>query len=237
MSISESGDVRELPIICYICEVPTISEICGQARVHDSDIGWEEETLLSLVKCRRCGDVMLFKQERALYPKGDPFGWSQPERLFPWQESVLSLEIPSQLRAEHQQARKCLTVNAYTATVVMVRRILEGACMEHGIQERTLVLALQKMEERQIIDGQLIEWSGALRVLGNEAAHYTGKAVTREDAEDAIALAEAFLDYIYVFSNKFKAFVARRSSENKQAIAVDELSSPAAMSNNGRAGI
>jgi hypothetical protein len=56
-----------------------------------------------------------------------------------------------------------------------------------------------------------------LRVLGNQGAHFTGKQVPRPDAEDALALAEALLDYLYVFSAQFDAFKERRNKhEPKQ---------------------
>jgi Domain of unknown function (DUF4145) len=54
------------------------------------------------------------------------------------------------------------------------------------------------MNERSVIDGRLLEWTQALRVLRNEGAHYTGTQVKRADAEDALAFAEAVLDYVYV---------------------------------------
>jgi len=50
-------------------------------------------------------------------------------------------------------------------------------------------------------------------VLGNEAAHFTGKPVSRQDAEDALTLAEALMDYLYVFSAQFDNFCKRRKAQ------------------------
>ena len=93
----------------------------------------------------------------------------------------------------------------------MVRRTIEGVCAENGIKERTLVKSLERMKESQLIDKRLLEWAQELRVLGNEGAHFTGNRVSRIDAEDALALAEAILDYLYVFNAQFNAFKERRA--------------------------
>jgi len=94
----------------------------------------------------------------------------------------------------------------------MVRRTLEGVCKEHGITEKVLGRALQKMHADGLIDGRLFEWAQELRALGNEGAHNTGRPVSREDAADALALCEAMLDYMYVLTAKFNEFKQRRSA-------------------------
>jgi hypothetical protein len=37
-----------------------------------------------------------------------------------------------------------------------------------------------------LIDGMLAEWANTLRIAGNQGAHFTGRSVSREDAEDAL---------------------------------------------------
>jgi hypothetical protein len=61
-----------------------------------------------------------------------------------------------------------------------------------------------------LIEGRLLEWAQELRVIGNDGAHYTGRPVARQDAKDAIDLAEAILNYMYVFSAQFAEFRERR---------------------------
>ncbi len=50
------------------------------------------------------------------------------------------------LRLEHKEARSCFSAAAYTATVVMVRRTLEGVCAENGVKKQPLMRALQQMQ-------------------------------------------------------------------------------------------
>ena len=91
----------------------------------------------------------------------------------------------------------------------MVRRTLEGTCREQGVKKRTLAASLQELKSQGRIDGMLADWAEALRVLGNLGAHYTGRTVDREDAEDSMAFAEALLDHLYVLRKRFEEFRAR----------------------------
>jgi Domain of unknown function (DUF4145) len=122
------------------------------------------------------------------------------------------LEVPAPLRREFDEAQSCFSAKAYGATVVMVRRLLEGTCQENNVNVRQLRLdgGLRKLREEGLIDDTLAQWANALRVLGNEGAHYTGKEVPRDDAEDALAFAEALLENIYILRKRFLVFAERR---------------------------
>jgi hypothetical protein len=69
--------------------------------------------------------------------------------------------------------------------------------------------SLKKLADDGRIDETLAQWADALRIIGNKGAHYTGEPVAREDAEDALAFAEALLDHIYVLRQRFAQFLAR----------------------------
>jgi hypothetical protein len=163
----------------------------------------------TLVSCSECGDASLELRE----DYGDGFGADQPIFAYPATRR-LSFDVPRPLRREFGEAQKCLSVKAYGATVVMVRRILEGVCKENGVKEGPLFDSLKKLEQQGLIDGTLSEWATALRILGNEGAHYTGKQVPRDDAEDSLAFAEALLDHIYVLRKRFTEFKLRRAAKD-----------------------
>jgi hypothetical protein len=164
----------------------------------------------TLVSCDECGSALIFTQNDL-----GTDGFDAMERVWPGPLRRLSWEIPGALRDEHEEALQCFEANAYTAAVVMVRRTLEGVASVNGIKERNLMQSLAKMQDKGVLDPRLFEWSQALRVLGNEGAHFTGKKVSREDAADALALSEAILDYLYVLSAKFEEFKKRRTNSAK----------------------
>ena len=168
-----------------------------------------------IAQCEICYSIIFVR-----YLRDEKFPRNKAKILWPQADRTLSTAIPESLRLEHNEARTCFRDAAYTATVVMVRRTLEGVCAEHGVKKMTLVKALAQMKDNGLIEGRLLEWAQELRVLGNEGAHFTGKRVPRADAADALALAEAILDYLYVFSAQFDAFKERRT--RREAEQVDE---------------
>jgi hypothetical protein len=187
--------------------------------------GWNKEqthpaTLpveYALVQCSECREGSV--QIREDFGRG--FQDDKPGIVYPAKRK-LSRNVPGPLRREFEEAQACFSAKAYEATVVMVRRILEGACKENNVQERTLVKSLEKLKADGLIDNKIAEWADTLRVLGNEGAHYTGRKVPRDDSEDALAFAEALLDHIYVLRKRFEEFARRRSNKRASPAAHSE---------------
>jgi Domain of unknown function (DUF4145) len=198
------GGLSEYVIQCRKCNTRTLGEPITRTLSDHVDNPFEDNWYI-VVSCKMCYSVHLIRQPKsAIYdPRKNVVLWPQPD-------SEANAAIPEALRLEHLEARRCFRNGAFTATVVMVRRTLEGVCVEHGINDTPLVKALKRMQDTGLIEGRLVEWAQALRVLGNEAAHFTGTRVALEDAQDALALAEAILNYMYVFTEQFNEFMKRR---------------------------
>lgn len=195
-------------VYCPTCQVHRNCKVAGAADDFNPENG--PPSRVSLVQCQTCtGQVVLVQEDYGN-------GWDSPYRVWPAQHRPLSVSVPAALRAEHEEARKCLDAQAYTAAVVMVRRTLEGVCQEKGVRERVLAKSLQKMEEQGFLDPRLRQWAEELRGLGNEGAHFTGKSVLRQDAIDAVAFSEALLDYMYVLTAKFDEFRKRRERSTER---------------------
>jgi hypothetical protein len=123
--------------------------------------------MTTLMACDECDRALLFRQ----IDTGD--GSEALVRAWPEAERPLNPAIPEALRNEQDEARRCNRAKAYTATVVMIRRTLEGVCDN----QRTLVRSLDKLRDEGRLDARLYEWATELRLLGYEGAHYTGKQV------------------------------------------------------------
>jgi Domain of unknown function (DUF4145) len=174
----------------------------------------EEEYIWSYVfaECEICRQTLAIRRRIDESTPGHRKGVF--EILWPVLERNLSDSVPESLRQEHYEARACFNAKSYTATVVMVRRTLEGVCADHGITRKPLYAALDEMKSNGLIEGRLLEWAQGLRVLGNDAAHFTGRPVSSQDAKDALSLAEALMDYMYVFTAQFEQFRARRDGQS-----------------------
>ncbi len=87
-----------------------------------------------------------------------------------------------------------------------------AVCAAHGVEERNLSASLKKMKEQTLIDDRLFEWSDALRVLGNEAAHGVKISISQPDAKDTIEFTNAILDYLFSYRDRFEQFKKRRGN-------------------------
>ncbi|WP_074475405.1 DUF4145 domain-containing protein [Micromonospora carbonacea] len=163
--------------------------------------------MVVLSACEHCDDLVIVAREHF-----DTNIYDDPVILWPPQERTLNPAIPEALRATHSEARTCYKAKAYRATVVMVRRILEGVCIENGLTGSNLHRNLEALKTQSVIDAKLLEWAHGLRAIGNIGAHYTPANVSRQDADDALQLSEAIMDYIYVFTAKFEQFQHRKTS-------------------------
>lgn len=111
--------------MCPHCDKPTLATVTG-----DAPGGGKHEPpyLLELVRCGTCYDPFLVIEE----DYGE--GWDgEPVILWPKQQRPLSVQVPEALRREHDEARQCFSSKAYMATAVMVRRTLEGVCLDQGM--------------------------------------------------------------------------------------------------------
>ncbi|MFC8420874.1 DUF4145 domain-containing protein [Streptomyces sp. NPDC057236] len=201
----------DLLVTCPHCEKPALAGVVGEASDFSGDDG--PPYLLELVRCGKCRKPFLTVEE----DYGD--GWDgEPGVLWPEQQRPLSLHVPEDLRRTHAEGRRCFSAKAYTATAVMVRRTLEAVCVDQGMvgdasgRPKPLFKMLEEMRDQGKIDGRLFEWAHELRSLGNQGAHYSSTSVTREDAADGLALAEALLDYLYVLHAQFNTFKKRRQA-------------------------
>ncbi|MGW5043876.1 DUF4145 domain-containing protein [Streptomyces griseoluteus] len=85
-----------------------------------------------------------------------------------------------------REPRACFNAKLYTAAAVTVRRTLEGMCVDQGTDKKQLFAALGELRDANKIEGRLFDWAQALRVLGNQGAHFSKEPVSREDAQDAL---------------------------------------------------
>lgn len=205
---------RERPFLCPRCGKPATAQPRGAAHWDGRD-RWGDvvdiPTEWLLVQCSNCAMPSLEERE----PIHEEWESDDPVVVYPAPRRINPI-VPEALRREWEEARRCFDARAYTACLVMVRRTLEGTCKDQGVKKNTLVKGLEELRERGLIDGTLAEWADALRIAGNRGAHFTGEAVPREDAEDALAFAEALVDHIYVLRKRFEDFQRRLKEKKKK---------------------
>jgi HEPN domain-containing protein len=106
--------------------------------------------------------------------------------------------IPSFLKEDLDESKKCFSNGCYRASAVMARRVIQSACKDKGAKENDLVKQIQELTQAGIITKDIEEWAHVVRWIGNDAAHVNKDPVTKEDADDCLQLAEQFLHVVYV---------------------------------------
>ncbi|MGW2539708.1 DUF4145 domain-containing protein [Kitasatospora sp. NPDC001574] len=193
--------------LCSNCSSHCTMTVHGSVTMQpDPDRGRDEPEHLMLTTCNGCGEALLLVQE--YYPDDS---LAEPEALWPLSYRPIPPGVPHKVAKALSEARRCYELaHAYPPVAMSVRLVVEQICKDHGAIRGTLGSKLNELEANGIIDGRLLSWATSLRFLGNNGAH--GDNVTRQDAEDGLALAEAVVDYVYVIAARHTAFEQRRAA-------------------------
>jgi len=122
--------MNKLPfyIECHFCEATVDATVIGRTGVHSPDED-EPDYTLTLAKCPHCEQAFLGHQQA--YDDVDDNEelirtWDQPVRIWPLPTLEISRNIPEEIRNSLSEANICLKAGAYTASVAMSGRALEG---------------------------------------------------------------------------------------------------------------
>lgn len=198
---------RTIAQTCPDCGEAVAAKVFGSYEDHPHDnLNFRYDAAI----CPKCDKAMLFVSE----DYGQGLDDEKPHRLFPPQPGPLHAAIPEILRIDLDEARRCFKAKCYTATAIMVRRMTETLCAEHGKTTGSLFDKLKALKEKGVIEHRLFEWADLLRLFGNEGAH-GGESITKDEAQEALAMAEALLDYVYSFQQRYNDFKKKIDERKK----------------------
>ena len=194
-------------INCPSCRAEVAAKELKQTSA-DSENGWWQYTFL---QCPSCDLPMLAEQEGS--PGRDQMDWDPPRRVWP-EPLNFSHVIPGNVRDSLTEAARCCESGAFTASVVMTGRALEGLVRDLT-EKQYLGDGIPELHNLGIIDKRLLDWAKALHIDRNIAAHATGQTFSADDAEDLLAFATAICEYVFVINQRFQEFQNRRSQSRK----------------------
>jgi len=195
-------------IHCPYCLARVDAAVEGPIRRWDSE---SECSRISLLRCPACARAVVARDEVIQSGQFDePDVWSDPVRMWPEPDTDIPASIPALIRTSLAEANLCLRGGAFTGSVLMTGRALEAMCHHFETKSPTLTQGLKELLDRDIIDKRLFQWSEALRVSRNLAAHATDEHFAHDDAEDLFNFATAICDYVFVLNEKFALFMKRK---------------------------
>jgi hypothetical protein len=199
--------VPDIRYFCRHCGTHTTSPTLASAKYATTDDSerYQLDYLYTLVKCSACSDISLLLT--ALFDDYDA------DSVYPAAPRSMGSAVPSTVQRCFEEARICYQARAYTASAIMCRRTLETLALDRGADAGNLAKSLTNLKDRGDIDQRLFDWSDALRLAGNSAAHDVAASISRVDASDMNDLTEAVIDYVYVFQERYQSFKNRRAGQ------------------------
>lgn len=112
--------------------------------------------------------------------------------------------LPEEVESLYKEARLCLTVNAFTSSVLACRKLLMNISVNEGAEEgKNFVFYVDYLATGNFIPPKSRVWVDSIRKQGNEATHsITPK--TKEEASKLIKLVELILIFNYEFTEEHK---------------------------------
>jgi hypothetical protein len=133
--------------------------------------------------CSNCGQPTYFDGSRRQYP-GAKFGDDVDH-------------LPRELEQLYNEARLCMSSQAYTPAVLACRKILMNAAVAQGAkQSEPFVTYVQFLADNGYVPPKGKHWVDHIRKKSNEANHEIA-LMTKTDAEQLITFTEMMLKFIY----------------------------------------
>ena len=107
--------------------------------------------------------------------------------------------VPEEVEKLYDEARRCTSANAYTAAVMVCRKILMHLAVEQDAdKDKGFAYYVTYLSEKGFVPPHGKHWVDHIRKKSNEANHEI-LLMSRDDSKDIIVFIEMLLKFIYEF--------------------------------------
>lgn len=157
----------------------------------------------SLAKCRR-------DEEESRFSLSEPLEWI-PSKAEDHQFS----DVPESVADAANEAYKCFSVQAYRASVIMARSVLEGIANEKISEpfkirkngekyDKTLKEKINDMVTEGVISRGLGDKAAVITEMGNSSTHNVFEEITESDAAGTLNFLELVIQEVYTHENQLR---------------------------------
>lgn len=115
--------------------------------------------------------------------------------------------LPSEVDATYNEARRCMSVNAFTACELLCRKILMHVAVDKGADEgKAFEFYLNFMETSGYITPAMKGWVDLIRTHGNQATHKIAPP-DKQRAESTFTFTATLLRIVYEMEHLANRFV------------------------------
>ncbi len=105
--------------------------------------------------------------------------------------------LPSDVEEYYHNAQTVLNAGVPSAAAVELRRTLEAAASHHGVNEKNLVSAIEKLADKGLITKSFIDVMGHVRKIGNIGAHASDQKLTIDEVNKALSFTTQVLRNLF----------------------------------------
>ncbi len=110
--------------------------------------------------------------------------------------------LPTTIEVLYNEARNCISVSAYTSSVLASRKLLMNIAVEQGAEEgKSFFHYVEYLADNGYVPPNGRGWVDHIRTRGNEATHEI-VVMERENAIELISFAEMLLKFVFEFPAK-----------------------------------
>ena len=151
------------------------------------------KTYYFLTKCKSCEEISLFSD------------WEESDQLGDLNNAVLvypsikkiDAVVPAEIVKGFNEAKK-VKHKSSLAFAVMIRRAMEGVCLDQSAKGKNLKEKIDDLAKKEIIPNSLGRMANAIRYIGNAGAHAKGEDVTDDEVKVLDEFMRAIIEYVYV---------------------------------------
>jgi len=158
--------------------------------------------------CGFCGNKVATKAGFAAHTQGHfiyicPF-CSKPTYFGPDQVPGVAYgddieRLPDDIAKAYAEARRCMSVSAYTAATLICRKVLMHIAVAEGdTPGKSFAQYVEYLEAKGFVPPNGREWVDHIRKKGNEATHEIPE-IAQRDAQELITFLAMLLTFIYEF--------------------------------------
>lgn len=112
--------------------------------------------------------------------------------------------LPDDINSLYNEARNCISVSSYTASVMICRKLLMNIAVNKGADKgKTYKEYVNYLDVNHYTPPESKDWVDKIRELGNEANHEI-KLMSNEVSVELLNFVEMLLKFIYEYPTKFK---------------------------------
>lgn len=110
--------------------------------------------------------------------------------------------MPPDVESLYNEARRCSSIGAYTAAVLLSRKLLMNISVSLGAKDgEPFITYVEYLAANGYVPPNGKRWVDHIRKKGNEATHEI-VLMQQSDAEDLLKFGEMLMTFIYEFPNK-----------------------------------